>query len=197
MLNSSLVACTYKWSCNFQKCLSSLIWYVKRFIECFITWSLMTADSKSLWLCFKYGCCWRGSSAQQHRRPIQLNVPFIKYSFTCLVWGYFGFGLNTMIRGRKEWREKKLSAIIVWTVHAHLPSHHPAHPLSGSSTAELVTLSVKEQQSSNDSFKQTYPCPPQFRKTHTRMTFVAKDLQPYLVVRDLDFCHLIKTIDPC
>lgn len=81
---------------------------------------------------------------------------------------------------------------------AHLRRHHPAISLSEGRISEQVIKSSKKQQSLAESFQHTYPTG---SERHIKITkavgvFIAKDLQPFSVIGDAGFCHLIKTLDP-
>ncbi len=72
---------------------------------------------------------------------------------------------------------------------------------TGSRTAEQVTptQSVKKQLSLADAFQQAYPTSSEKHKkiTNAGGTFIAKDLQPFFVVRDVGFRHLMKMLYLC
>lgn len=80
---------------------------------------------------------------------------------------------------------------------SHLRRHHPAISLSGS-RSEQVTLPAKKQQSLADAFAKPHSASSDKHKKITDAVgmFIAKDMQPFSVVRDVGFRHLMKTLDP-
>ena len=82
----------------------------------------------------------------------------------------------------------------------HLKRTHPDITLSEHRTVERPgnVTAAKQQRSIENAFQQTYHATSDKYKKITRAVgaFIAKDLQPFSVVEDEGFRHLVKTLNP-
>lgn len=82
----------------------------------------------------------------------------------------------------------------------HLQRDHPDFTLPEHRTVERreKVTAAKQQVSVENAFEQTCRATSDKYKKITRAVgaFIAKDLQPYSVVEDVGFRHLVKTLDP-
>ncbi|GAA6080765.1 E3 SUMO-protein ligase ZBED1-like [Tachysurus ichikawai] len=140
---------------------------------------------------------------------VRLQYEEAPASFKSVVWRHFGFAVEYNAEEEKTVNKKMTVCKHCFTrvaysngntsnMIAHLQRHHPAVSMSEGRIAEQVIKSSKKQQSLAESFQHTYPTGSERHMKITKAVgvFIAKDLQPFSVIGDAGFCHLIKTLDP-
>lgn len=127
------------------------------------------------------------------------------------VWDYFGFAVQYNDEGVKAVNRnftvcKRCSKHVPYAkgntsnMTKHLQRKHPDVNVPEHRTIERheKVTAAKQQLSIENAFEQTYRATSDKNKKITRAVgaFIAKDLQPFSVVEDVGFRHLIKTLDP-
>ncbi|KAI5626840.1 zinc finger BED domain-containing protein 1-like, partial [Silurus asotus] len=138
---------------------------------------------------------------------VRLQYEEVPASFKSVVWRQFGFAVEYNAEEEKKVNKKitvckhcftrvAYSNRKTFNMFAHL--QHPAISLSEGRIAEQVIKSSKKQPSLTESFQHTYPTGSEksMKIPQPVRVFIAKDLQPFSVIGDAGFCHLIKTLDP-
>ncbi|GAA6094021.1 E3 SUMO-protein ligase ZBED1-like [Tachysurus ichikawai] len=139
---------------------------------------------------------------------VRLQYEEAPASFKSVGWRHFGFAVEYNAEEEKTVNKKMTVCKHCYTrvaysnrntsnMIAHLRRHHQAISMSEGRIAEQVIKSSKKQQSLAESFQHTYPTGSErHMKIKAVGVFIAKDLQPFSVIGDAGFCHLIKTLDP-
>ncbi|XP_078018496.1 E3 SUMO-protein ligase ZBED1-like [Epinephelus lanceolatus] len=126
------------------------------------------------------------------------------------VWDHFGFSVDYDENGKRTVNKqttvcKHCFASIGYVagnttnMFSHLRRHHPSLSL-GAARSRSVSASTanRAQPTTAAAFQQLYATNSEKHKTITKAVgvFIAKDMQPYSVVEDTGFRHMMKTVEP-